>query len=104
MILKMNNAWNLMDEFFEQQPRRDTRNMKIEDDVLIMEFDVPGLSKKDINVKVEDTILSIEGDNEKRTFNKRFNIQRGLGCNKNNSLCKGWCIDCIDSKGRRKEG
>ena len=36
----MNNAWNLMDEFFEQQPRRDTRNMKIEDDVLIMEFDV----------------------------------------------------------------
>ena len=29
-----------MDEFFEQQPRRDTRNMKVEDDVLTMEFDV----------------------------------------------------------------
>ena len=35
-----------MDEFFEQQPRRDTRNMKIEDDVLIMEFDVLDYPKK----------------------------------------------------------
>ena len=70
----MNNAWNLMDEVFNH-PQRETRNMRIEDDVLTMEFDVPGLSKKDINVKVEDTVLSIEGDNEKRTFNKRYNIQ-----------------------------
>jgi len=75
MILTMNNAWNLMDEFFNQQPRRDTRNMKVDNDVLTMEFDVPGLSKKDIKVNVEDTVLSIEGDNEKRTFNKRYNIQ-----------------------------
>ena len=84
----MNNAWNLMDEFFEQQPRRDTRNMKIEDDVLIMEFDVPGLSKKDINVKVEDTVLSIEGDNEKRTFNKRFNIQEDWDVTKTTASVK----------------
>ena len=88
MILKMNNAWNLMDEFFEQQPRRDTRNMKIEDDVLIMEFDVLRLSKKDINVKVEDTILSIEGDNEKRTFNKRFNIQEDWDVTKTTASVK----------------
>ena len=53
-----------MDEVFNN-PQRETRNMKIEDDVLTMEFDVLSLSKKDINVKVEDTVLSIEGDNEK---------------------------------------
>ena len=54
MILTMNNAWNLMDEFFEQQPRRETLNMRIEDDVLTMEFDVT-IYRKDI--KVEDTVL-----------------------------------------------
>ena len=69
----MNNAWNLMDEVFNH-PQRETRNMRIEDDVLTMEFDVPGLSKKDINVKVEDSILFIEGDNERRTFNKRYSV------------------------------
>ena len=53
MILTMNNAWNLMDEIFEQQPRRDKRNMKVENDVLNLEFDVTGLSNKEHNVKVE---------------------------------------------------
>ena len=84
----MNNAWNLVDDFFEQHPRRDTRNMTIEDDVLTMEFDVPGLSKKDINVKVEDTVLSIEGDNEKRTFNKRYNIQEDWDVSKTTAVVK----------------
>ena len=83
----MNNAWNLMDEVFNH-PQRETRNMRIEDDVLTMEFDVLHLSKKDINVKVEDTVLSIEGDNEKRTFNKRYNIQEDWDVSKTTAVVK----------------
>ena len=83
----MNNAWNLMDEVFNH-PQRETRNMRIEDDVLTMEFDVPGLSKKDINVKVEDSILLIEGDNERRTFNKRYNIQEDWDVSKTTAVVK----------------
>ena len=45
MILTMNNPWNLMDEVFNH-PQRETRNMRIEDDVLTMEFDVPGYRKR----------------------------------------------------------
>ena len=33
MILTMNNAWNLMDEVFNH-PQRETRNMKVEDDIM----------------------------------------------------------------------
>ena len=62
--------------------------MKGENDVLTMEFDVPGLSKKDINGKVEDTVLSIEGDNEKRTFNKRYNIQKDWDVAKTSAAVK----------------
>jgi HSP20 family protein len=62
--------------------------MKIDNDVLTMEFDVPGLSKKDINVKVEDTVLSIEGDNENRTFNKRYNIQEDWDVSKTSAAVK----------------
>lgn len=87
MILTMNNAWDLMDEVFKK-PQRDTRNMKLEDDVLTMEFDVPGLSKKDISVKVEDSVLSIEGDNEKRTFNKRYNISEDFDVTKTSATVK----------------
>lgn len=87
MILTMNNAWNLMDEVFKQ-PQRDTRNMRLEDDVLTMEFDVPGLSKKDIKVKVEDSVLNIEGDNEKRTFNKRYSISEDFDVAKTTAIVK----------------
>ena len=41
----MNNAWNLMDEVFNY-PQRETRNMKVENDVLTMEFDVLAYPKK----------------------------------------------------------
>ena len=103
MILTMNNAWNLMDEFFEQQPRRDTRNMKVEDDVLTMEFDVPGLSKKDIKIKVEDTVLSIEGDNEKRTFNKRYNIQEDWDVTKTSANVKDGVLTILIPKVEEKK-
>ena len=86
----MNNAWRALhnwDEVFNY-PQRETRNMRIEDDVLTIEFDVPGLSKKDINVKVEDTVLCIEGDNEKRTFNKRYNIQEDWDVTKTSASVK----------------
>lgn len=99
----MNNAWNLMDEFFEQQPRRDTRNMKVEDDVLTMEFDVPGLSKKDIKIKVEDTVLSIEGDNEKRTFNKRYNIQEDWDVVKTSANVKDGVLTILIPKVEEKK-
>tara|TARA_R100000734_G_C3285447_1_gene78248 strand:+ start:219 stop:545 length:327 start_codon:yes stop_codon:yes gene_type:complete len=99
----MNNAWNLMDEFFEQQPRRDTRNMKVEDDVLTMEFDVPGLSKKDIKIKVEDTVLSIEGDNEKRTFNKRYNIQEDWDVTKTSANVKDGVLTILIPKVEEKK-
>ena len=99
----MNNAWNLMDEFFEQQHRRDTRNMKVEDDVLTMEFDVPGLSKKDIKIKVEDTVLSIEGDNEKRTFNKRYNIQEDWDVTKTSANVKDGVLTILIPKVEEKK-
>jgi len=102
MILTMNNAWNLMDEVFNH-PQRETRNMKVDNDVLTMEFDVPGLSKKDINVKVEDTILSIEGDNEKRTFKKRYNIQEDWDVSKTTATVKDGVLNISIPKVEEKK-
>ena len=64
------------------------RNMKIEDNVLSMEFDVPGLSKKDISVKVEDNILSIVGENDSRTFNKSYKISEDWDITKTSAETK----------------
>ena len=91
MILT-NQAWNLVDELIKRNhfntKTTTTDNMKLEDDVLTMEFDVPGLSKKDISIRVEDSVLSIEGDNEKRTFNKRYNIQEDWDVAKTSAIVK----------------
>ena len=98
----MNNAWNLMDEVFNH-PQRETRNMKVEDDVLTMEFDVPGLSKKDITVKVEDSILFIEGDNERRTFNKRYSISEDWDVAKTSASVKDGVLNVSIPKVEEKK-
>lgn len=98
----MNNAWNLMDEVFNH-PQRETRNMKVEDDVLTMEFDVPGLSKKDINVKVEDSILFIEGDNERRTFNKRYSVSEDWDVAKTSASVKDGVLTVLIPKVEEKK-
>ena len=85
MILKTNSVFDtLLNDLMEDgnlhkwnRPHPNeyfNRKMKVEDDVLSMKFDVPGLSKKDISVKVEDNILSITGENDSRTFNKSYKI------------------------------
>lgn len=85
MIFKTESAFDtLLNELMEHgnlhmwnRPHPDeyfNRNMKVEDDLLSMEFDVPGLSKKDISVTFEDNILSIIGETDSRTFNKSYKI------------------------------
>jgi|TARA_R110001606_G_C14883498_1_gene591621 HSP20 family protein len=91
MILT-NQAWNLVDELIKRNhfnPKTNTNsNMKLEDDVLTMEFDVPGLSKKDISIRVEDSVLLIEGDNEDRTFNKSYKISEDWNVSKTSASVK----------------
>ena len=66
-VMKMNdrNVWNLLYD-----------NMKVENDELIMQFDVPGFSKKDFKIKVEDYVLTIEGETDTRTFNKQYKLNK----------------------------
>jgi HSP20 family protein len=49
-------------------------SMVIEDDNLIMEFEVPGFSKKDLNVKVENNVLSVSACTEDRSFDKSYKL------------------------------
>lgn len=66
-VMKMNdrNLWNSLYD-----------NMKVENDELIMQFDVPGFSKKDFKIKVEDYVLTIEGETDTRTFNKQYKLNK----------------------------
>ena len=44
------------------------------DDVLTMEFEVPGFSNKDIKVSVEDRLLEIKAEKDHRKFQKKYKI------------------------------
>ena len=57
-------------------------SMKLEDDVLSLDFDVPGLSKDDFKVMVEDTTLVIDGKNESRSFFKKYNVSEDFDLSK----------------------
>ena len=107
MILT-NNAWNLIDDVFNNIHRANrvpdvNRNMKLENDVLTMEFDVPGLSKKDINVKVEDRVLSLEGENDVRSFTKKYNISEDWDVSKTSASVKNGVLSVSIPKVEEKK-
>lgn len=52
-------------------------SMKVDGDDLVMSFNVPGFSKKDFKITVEDTTLVIDGTTEDRKFFKSYKIQKG---------------------------
>ena len=57
-------------------------SMKIENDALVADFDVPGLSKDDFKVMVEDATLVIDGKNESRSFFKKYNVSEDFDVSK----------------------
>lgn len=60
----------------------------LKDDVLTMEFEVPGLSNKDIEVLVEDRMLEIKAEKEHRKFHKRYKIHDAFDINETNAIAK----------------
>jgi HSP20 family protein len=60
----------------------------LKDDVLTMEFEVPGLSNKDIEVMVEDRHLEIKAEKEHRKFHKRYKIHDAFDINETNAIAK----------------
>ena len=78
MFLQLHKT--MLDDLFDLQERivkpELKSDMKIEDDILIMNFDVPGFSKKDFKITVEDTTLVIDGTTETRKFFKSYKLQK----------------------------
>ena len=64
----------MLDMLSTFKPKNET--MKVDGDDFIMSFDVPGFSKKDFKITVEDTTLVIDGTTEHRKFFKSYKIQK----------------------------
>ena len=60
----------------------------LKDDVLTMEFEVPGLSNKDIEVTVEDRTLQVKAEKESRSFHKRYKIHDAFDINQTSAIAK----------------
>jgi HSP20 family protein len=101
----MNNVWNVLDELAERAkpitPKQN--NIDIIDDVLTMSFDVPGLSKSDITIKVEDRVISIEGENDDRTFNKQYKLTEDWDINQSEAKVKNGVLTLSIPKLKEKK-
>ena len=75
-MYRRGNAWSLLEDMAERALNNTskTATMDIEDDILTMNFDVPGLSKSDIKIAIEDKVITLEGETESRTFNKQYKL------------------------------
>ena len=60
----------------------------LKDDTLTMEFDVPGLSNKDIEVSVEDRMLEVKAEKGSRSFHKRYKIHDAFDINQTSAVAK----------------
>jgi len=96
---------NLLNELLATPTRTNdyTRTMKIEDDVLSMEFDVPGLSKKDFKITIEDTTLVIDGTTESRKFFKSYKIQKDWDLAKTGAVVKNGVLTITIPKKEEKK-
>jgi HSP20 family protein len=105
MIYTMSNAWNLLDELAERAKTNTTKqnNMDIVDDVLTMNFDVPGLSKSDITIKVEDRVITLEGENDDRTFNKQYKLNEDWDINQAEAKVKNGVLSLSIPKMKEKK-
>ena len=68
--------WNrLLDNFFEDVPLWNTRtpavDVREEENRYLMEVDLPGLTEKDIELKVEDNILTLSSKKEESKEEKK---------------------------------
>ena len=57
-------------------------------DVLLMDFEVPGLGNKDVNVNVEDRHLHIKAEKEHRKFERKYKIHDSYDLNQTSAICK----------------
>mgnify|MGYP005987511427 CR=1 FL=1 len=60
----------------------------LKEDVLTMEFEVPGFSNKDIEVLVEDRMVEIKAEKEHRKFHKRYKIHDAFDINETTAIAK----------------
>ena len=60
----------------------------LKDDLLTMEFEVPGLSNKDIEVSVEDRMLKVKAEKGSRSFHKRYKIHDAFDINQTSAVAK----------------
>jgi len=60
----------------------------IKDDVLKIELEVPGLSNKDVDVKVEDRFLLIKAEKENRKLERKYKIHESFDLGSTSAICK----------------
>jgi HSP20 family molecular chaperone IbpA len=60
----------------------------IKDDILTMELEVPGLSNKDIEVNVEDRLLTIKAEKDSRKLEKTYKIHESFDLSATNAIAK----------------
>tara|TARA_B100000927_G_C16311884_1_gene407799 strand:- start:18 stop:383 length:366 start_codon:yes stop_codon:yes gene_type:complete len=61
---------------------------RVEDDVLLMDFEVPGLGNKDVQVNVEDRHLHIKAEKEHRKFERKYRVHDSYDLNQTSAVCK----------------
>jgi HSP20 family protein len=65
----------------------------VENDELIMSFDVPGFSKKDLNISVEDCIIHIKGNTDTREISKTFRVGTEWDLSKTNATVESGVLN-----------
>ena len=76
MLVPKRNSFDLFDDFFEDEvfPRRERNLMKTDireqKDKFIVDVDLPGFEKENINLSIENGYLNIHAKVEKKEINK----------------------------------
>jgi len=101
-----NQFSNLFDTDWDDmlnQLKPNNETMKVDGNVFVMRFDVPGFSKKDFKITVEDTTLVIDGTTDERKFFKSYKIESSWDIKNATAEVKNGILTLIISKKKVKK-
>ena len=79
-IVKMwedfDNMFNWTTTVWTQEEQRNWKTYKLEDGSIKLVIDLPGYGREDVEIEVEDNIITIGGELEDREFSKSFRVPK----------------------------
>jgi|TARA_B100000900_G_scaffold408616_1_gene423146 HSP20 family protein len=98
-----NDFLNDVFDTFLNLPKEFSNDYQIDGDTIKMEYEVPGLCKKDFTITADGSVLTIDGKSDNRTFSKKLRVNKDFDISKTEATVKNGVLNLTIPKFEEKK-